>query len=133
MPETMPPGSLFISYASEDRPAALRLAASLQAAGLPVPESIVSADRVVRGKPDPEPYRRGAELLGLAPVDCLVFEDAPSGVQAGVAAGCRVVGVLGTTPAETLRGRGVSWLVPSLTAVRAVEFAGGLSVTIDAL
>ncbi len=36
MPETMPPGSLFISYASEDRPAALRLAADLQAAGLPV-------------------------------------------------------------------------------------------------
>ena len=36
MPETMPPGSLFISYASEDRPAALRLAAELQAAGLPV-------------------------------------------------------------------------------------------------
>jgi hypothetical protein len=36
MPETMPPGSLFISYASEDRPAALRLAAELEAAGLPV-------------------------------------------------------------------------------------------------
>jgi len=51
---------------------------------------------VLRGKPDPEPYRRGAELLGFAPGECIVVEDAPSGVGAGVAAGCRVLGVLGT-------------------------------------
>ena len=55
----------------------------LKAAGLPVPERIISADMVERGKPDPEPYRRGAELLGLRPEECLVVEDAPSGVGAG--------------------------------------------------
>ena len=63
------------------------LVARLAAAGLPVPERLISGDMVVRGKPDPEPYRRGAELLGLAPAECVVVEDAPSGVGAGIAAG----------------------------------------------
>ncbi|MGA1201168.1 MAG: HAD family hydrolase, partial [Aquiluna sp.] len=43
------------------------------------------------GKPNPEPYLMGAERLGLAPEQCIVFEDAPSGVTAGKAAGAIVV------------------------------------------
>jgi sugar-phosphatase len=86
---------------------------------------------VERGKPDPLPYLMGAERLGVAAKECLVFEDAPSGVKAGVAAGARVLGVLGTTPAEVLRELGVSWLVPSLAAVKAVDGVGGLSVRIE--
>jgi sugar-phosphatase len=84
-----------------------------------VPERIISGDMVERGKPDPEPYRRGAELLGVKAAECAVFEDAPSGAQAGVAAGCRVIGVLGTHSAEELREAGVSWVVESLAKVRA--------------
>jgi mannitol-1-/sugar-/sorbitol-6-phosphatase len=84
----------------------------LEAAGLPIPERIISGDMVERGKPDPEPYRRGAELLGLRPEDCVVVEDAPSGVGAGVAAGCRVLGVLGTHSLEDLQG--AEWVAPSL-------------------
>src|SRR6185437_7152349 len=91
----------------------------LKAAGLPVPDRIISGDQVKHGKPDPEPYRRGAELLGVKPQDCLVFEDAPSGVRAGVAAGCKVLGVLGTHSAEELREAGANWIVSSLTKVRA--------------
>jgi mannitol-1-/sugar-/sorbitol-6-phosphatase len=87
----------------------------LAAAGLPVPERIISGDMVERGKPDPEPYRRGAELLRLAPADCIVVEDAPSGVGAGIAAGCRVLGVLGTHRNHELRE--ASWVVASLDAV----------------
>src|SRR5260370_39440156 len=78
------------------------LLARLGAAGLPVPERIISGDDVERGKPDPEPYRRGAELLGLRPAECVVVEDAPSGVGAGKAAGCRVLGVLGPHSAQEL-------------------------------
>jgi sugar-phosphatase len=74
---------------------------------------------VERGKPDPEPYRRGAELVGAAPADCLVVEDAPSGVGAGVAAGCKVLGVLGTHSAQELRDAGASWVVKTLEDVRA--------------
>jgi len=84
----------------------------LEAAGLPIPERIISGDMVERGKPDPEPYRRGAALLDLRPEDCIVVEDAPSGVGAGVAAGCRVLGVLGTHSLEELEG--AEWVAPSL-------------------
>lgn len=95
------------------------LVARLRAAGLPLPERLVSGEMVTRGKPDPEPYRMGAEMLGFAASECLVVEDAPSGVRAGVAAGCRVLGVEGTHAAEELREAGAEWVVPSLEAVRA--------------
>ena len=79
----------------------------------------MSAELVQRGKPDPEPYRRGAELLGRAAENCLVVEDAPTGVRAGVATGCRVLGVEGTHPAEQLYAVGAEWVVPSLQEVEA--------------
>ena len=92
----------------------------LAVAGLPVPERLISADMVERGKPHPEPYIRGAGLLGLQPDECIVVEDAPSGVGAGRAAGCRVLGVLGTHVASELHE--ADWLVDTLE---------GLSVTAD--
>jgi sugar-phosphatase len=98
----------------------------LKAAGLPIPERIISADMVERGKPDPEPYRRGAELLGLRAEDCLVVEDAPSGVGAGLAAGCRVLGVVGTHSAAELAG--AQWIVGSLEGVAVTVGAAGLEV-----
>ena len=98
----------------------------LAAAGLPVPTRIISGDMVERGKPDPEPYRRGAELLGLAPRSCVVVEDAPSGVGAGVAAGCRVLGVLGTHSAEELMA--ADWVAESLDEVEVVTREDGLEL-----
>jgi len=103
----------------------------LKAAGLPVPDRIISGDQVKLGKPDPEPYRRGAELLGVQPQDCLVFEDAPSGVRAGVAAGCKVLGVLGTHSAEELREAGANWIVSSLTKVQTKTRGGRIVVVIE--
>jgi len=88
------------------------LLARLKAAGLPLPDRIISGDMVERGKPDPEPYRRGAKLLGFGPEECLVVEDAPSGVGAGKAAGCRVLGVLGTHSVAELHE--ADWVVGSL-------------------
>ncbi len=90
----------------------------LEVAGLPVPERIISGDMVKRGKPDPEPYRRGAELVGFRSEECVVVEDAPAGVGAGKAAGCRVLAVLGTHEAGQLRA--ADWITTSLTEV-AVE------------
>lgn len=102
------------------------LVGRLAAAGLPVPAHFISGDMVVHGKPDPEPYRRGAELLGFAPAECVVVEDAPSGVGAGVAAGCRVLGVLGTHPAEQLRA--ATWLAQSLEEIEVTVKADGLEL-----
>jgi len=98
----------------------------LAAAGLPVPERVISGDMVERGKPDPEPYLRGAELLGFVPADCVVVEDAPSGVGAGIAAGCRVLGVLGTHPAAQLRA--ATWLARSLEEIDVTVKADGLEL-----
>ncbi len=88
----------------------------LRHAGLPSPEVFVTADMVTHGKPHPEVYRRAASALGVEASRCVVFEDAPSGVAAALAAGCLVVGVL--TWAE--RGLlGTEHAVKDLAGVRA--------------
>ncbi|MDQ0726149.1 HAD-IA family hydrolase [Microbacterium sp. W4I20] len=69
------------------------MTARMMAAGLTVPAVAVTAESVSASKPDPEGFLLGAELLGIAPSDCLVFEDSGAGIQAGLAAGMRVVGV----------------------------------------
>jgi sugar-phosphatase len=98
----------------------------LAAAGLPVPERLIAGDEVERGKPDPEPYRCGAQMLGFRPEDCIVLEDAPSGVGAGIAAGCRVLGVLGTHDADELRA--ATWIVASLEEIAATATKEGLEL-----
>lgn len=107
------------------------LLARLTAAGLPIPERIISGDMVERGKPDPEPYRRGAELLGVRPEECVVVEDAPSGVGAGVAAGCRVLGVLGTHSAEELRE--ADWVATSLEGLTVTAKSDGLELRFESV
>jgi sugar-phosphatase len=88
----------------------------LAVAGIPVPARIITADMVTNGKPHPEPYRRGAEILGLATEDCLVIEDSTSGAKAGHAAGCKV---LGTTFSHTIQQlTAADWIVESLAKVR---------------
>ncbi len=62
----------------------------LRAIGLPIPDVFVTAEDVTAGKPDPQGFRLAAKRLGVAPEDCLVFEDSPAGVAAGKAAGAAV-------------------------------------------
>ena len=120
--ESLPPERWAIVTSSTHR----LLLARLKAAGLPLPDRIISGDVVERGKPDPEPYRRGAGLLGFRPEECVVVEDAPSGVGSGVAAGCRVLGVLGTHSAEELHG--ADWVVGSLEGLAVTANADGLEL-----
>ena len=70
--------------------------------GIPVPDILVTADDVRRGKPDPEPYRRGAELLKASPADCVVIEDAPAGIRSARSAGMKVISLPTTYPASEL-------------------------------
>ncbi|MEU5302715.1 HAD-IA family hydrolase [Streptomyces noursei] len=67
--------------------------ARMGAAGLPMPDVRITAESVSASKPDPEGFLKGAAELGFAPEDCLVFEDSEAGIEAGRAAGMRVVGV----------------------------------------
>lgn len=74
----------------------------MAAVGLPVPEILISADDVTRGKPDPQPYLLAARELGVDPERCVVIEDAPAGVTAGKAAGMTVFAVETTHRATQL-------------------------------
>ncbi len=77
-----------------------RLAAvRLEAAGLPVPATMVCSDEVSAGKPDPECFLLGARRLGVEPGACAVLEDAPAGIAAGISAGATVI-ALRTTHAD---------------------------------
>jgi sugar-phosphatase len=65
----------------------------LRHVGLPVPRTMVTASDITQGKPHPEPYLKGAKALGFSAKDCVVLEDAPFGIDAGHAAGARVIAV----------------------------------------
>ncbi len=71
-------------------------------AGLTLPGTVVTPRDVEVGKPDPAPFLVGAQRLGFDPADCLVVEDAPAGIVAGIAAGCQVVAVATTHEASDL-------------------------------
>jgi mannitol-1-/sugar-/sorbitol-6-phosphatase len=81
-----------------------RLLASkrLQHCGLPVPEVLITSDDVTNGKPHPEPYLKGAAQMGVSPLECVVFEDAPAGIQSAHAGGMKVIGIMSTYKAEAL-------------------------------
>ena len=111
--EALPEKYWTVVTSATDRLARARMADG----GIPVPAEIITADVVTRGKPDPEPYRRGSELLGLAPEDCLVIEDSASGAKAGHAAGCKVLATLFSHSLESLIA--ADWIVTSLEDVRA--------------
>jgi beta-phosphoglucomutase len=55
--------------------------------------AIVGGHQVTCPKPHPEIYLRASDLLGVAPANCIVFEDSYSGVEAGLAAGMTVIGL----------------------------------------
>ncbi|MET9481408.1 HAD-IA family hydrolase [Streptomyces sp. NPDC006638] len=107
--------------------ASRRLAdARLGAAGVR-PKTLVTADDVTRGKPDPEPFLLAARLLGVDPARCLVFEDAPAGLTAARAAGMRTVALATTHLREELVADAV---VDDLSAVSAQVTAGGVEIRI---
>lgn len=91
--------------------------ARLSAAHIDRPAVVVSADDVDHAKPAPDIFLAACAGLGYPPSECLVVEDAASGVQAGKAAGCPVLAVTTTTPAEQLQQAGADLVVASLVEV----------------
>ena len=89
----LPPGSWAVVTSAGRKLAEVRLAA----AGLPVPEIMVSADDVVHGKPHPEGYLRAAAALRVEPAATIVFEDSGAGIRAGLNSGARTVVIGGLT------------------------------------
>ncbi|MEV8123947.1 HAD family hydrolase [Streptomyces sp. NPDC085944] len=100
--------------------------ARLDAVGI-LPKTLVAADDITRGKPDPEPYLLGARALGVDPAACVVFEDAPAGLQAGRAAGMRTVALATTHPAGELDA---DLVVEDLSALSALVTEAGIDISV---
>ena len=98
----------------------------LAAGTIPVPERIVTAESVSEGKPHPAPYLAGAALLGFRPEECVVFEDAASGANAGHAAGCTVIATTFSHSVESLAA--ADYLLEDLTGIEVVTLDGDAGV-----
>ncbi|WP_042174969.1 HAD family hydrolase [Streptomyces sp. NBRC 110035] len=99
--------------------------ARLAAAGI-LPKTLVAADDITRGKPDPEPYLLAARTLGVDPAHCVVFEDAPAGLQAGRAAGMTTVALATTHQAHELTA---DLVVGDLSALSVLVTDAGVEIT----
>ena len=95
-----------------------------KAAGLPKPEVFITAERVKRGKPEPDAFLLGAEILGFAPAECVVVEDAAAGVLAGLNAGSHVIAV--NVPAGSPRLDEADFVINSLTALAVSKAPDGV-------
>jgi sugar-phosphatase len=91
----------------------------LKFAGIPWLPTHITAEDVVHGKPDPEPYLAAAARLQVPAQKCVVIEDAPPGVKAGVAAGCQVIGLATTHPVSDLLAAGAHVITEHLGCIRA--------------
>jgi sugar-phosphatase len=105
----------------------------LAAGGIPVPDRIITAESVSEGKPHPAPYLAGAALLGFAPEECVVFEDAASGANSGRAARCTVIATTFSHSVESLAA--AHYLIEDLTGVAVATLNGdeGLALTFKPL
>jgi mannitol-1-/sugar-/sorbitol-6-phosphatase len=83
----------------------------MRTAGITPPARFITAEDISIGKPDPEPYLKGATLLGFASQDCIVVEDSAAGVRSGKAAGARVIAVQTTENNERLIALGADWII----------------------
>jgi len=88
---------------------------------LPAPLASLAAEDVAAGKPDPACYKIGRERIGLGEqAEVLVIEDSPSGVKAGKAAGCSVLGLATTHSVQRLKDAGTDWIVQDLSSVQLI-------------
>jgi sugar-phosphatase len=116
------PGDRWALVTSADRDL---MEVRMAAAGITPPKVIVTAEDVTAGKPDPEGYKLAAARLGVDPADCLVFEDAPAGIEAGERAGADVMVITAThrAPHGTAHASIANYLGISLRRDRAGSMA----------
>jgi mannitol-1-/sugar-/sorbitol-6-phosphatase len=93
----------------------------IKAAGLPLPKKLISSNDITHGKPHPEPFLKGASVLGYPATNCVVFEDVPAGVKAAKAAGAKVVAFTTTVQASVLQEAGADWILHSCADVQLVS------------
>ncbi|HEX6803832.1 MAG TPA: HAD family hydrolase [Terriglobales bacterium] len=100
----------------------------LRTAGIPLPRKMITADDVQVGKPDPEPYLKGAALLGVPASKCVVFEDAPAGIRSGKSAGALVVALRSTASDQELENAGADWIITSYSELAPISSNHGSGI-----
>ena len=103
----------------------------LRAAGIPILNGLVTANDIQHGKPNPEPYLKAAQRLGFAGSECVVVEDAPAGIQAGKAAGARVIAFPTTSGRVDLEKAGANWVVRNCADITAKSDGDGLILMLN--
>jgi len=114
----MPPGQWTVVTSATRELAEARM----RYVNLPLPKDAITAELVERGKPHPEPYLKGAALLGFPPDECLVMEDTAAGIASAKTAGMQVIGLTTTYQAHELREADV--IVRSCADIRVEVRAG---------
>ncbi len=102
----------------------------IRAARLPLPKKMITSNDITHGKPHPEPYRKGAAVLGFPPEQCIVLEDVPAGVRAGKAAGAKVIAFKTTVQEKVLREAGADWILNNCAAIRLLDFSQDLELAL---
>lgn len=106
----------------------------LKAAGLGIPRSMITASEIQYGKPNPEPYLLAAAALGHPAAECVVIEDATSGIAAGKAAGARVIAFPTTVKIDKLKLAKPDYILRNCADIRADLDSGSLRLSLsDAL
>ncbi len=97
----------------------VKMVGNLKEIGLPAEtfEACINGLDVVNKKPDPEIFIKAADKLDLSPIECVVIEDAPNGIQAAVAGGARCIGVTSSFSEQELLDAGADLVVPGLDAL----------------
>jgi sugar-phosphatase len=90
----------------------------IRAAGLPTPSLFITANEITHGKPNAEPYLKGAAGLGFAPERCIVVEDALAGIASGRNAGARVIAFTTTASITDLVAAKPDWMLKDCSAIR---------------
>ena len=104
----------------------------IKAAGLPLPGKMITSNDITNGKPHPDPYLKGAQLLGFPAEECVVVEDVPAGVIAGKSAGAKVVAFTTTVPESALREAGADWVLHSCADISVLDHRQGLLLGLSA-
>src|SRR5215469_5882169 len=105
----------------------------IKAAGLPLPRKMITSNDIQHGKPNPEPFLKGASVLGFPAQECIVVEDVPAGVRAGKSAAARVIAFTTTVQRSALKEAGADWILENCGRIRLVDRARGLHFRLDPL
>jgi sugar-phosphatase len=102
----------------------------IRAASLPLPAKLITSNDITHGKPHPDPYLKGASVLGLPPEECVVVEDVPAGIRAGKAAGAKVIAFTTTVQETVLREAGADWILNNCSDIRLRGCSKGLELAL---